>query len=97
MGKARPVETGHAFVTVALAAVAHHDVVAALTVHTVGDAIAEKHVVAEHRIGSKGIEVVAGGAVGHAELEPVVALVAERKFIGYATEDEVVSPSAERL
>ena len=46
----RPVETGEAFVAVAIAAVADHDVVAALTVHAVGQAFADEHVVAADRV-----------------------------------------------
>ena len=75
--KRRPVEAGHAFVAVAGAAVADHDVVAALAVHAVGDAVADEDVVADDRVVPERIEVVAGGAVGHSELDPVVAFVAE--------------------
>ena len=91
----RPVEAGEAFVAVAIAAVADHDVVAALAVHAVGQAFADEDVVAADRVAPERIEVVAGRAVDHADLDPVVAFVAEHELVGAHAEDEVVADAAE--
>ena len=72
-----PVEPGEALVAVSVAAVADHDVVAEFTIHAVADGVTEEDVVAEDRVPPERVEVVAGAAVGHAELDPVVAFVAE--------------------
>src|SRR6185295_18424484 len=95
MLEACPVEAGHALVAVALTTIAHHDVIAAFAVHPVGEAFAKEDVVTEDRIRCEGVEVVAGGAVGHAELDPVVAFVAENELVGAHAKNKVVTGAAE--
>ena len=86
-----PVEAGAADVTVPEAAVADHDVVAAFTVHSVGDGVAEENIVADNRVEPARVEVLTGTAVGHAEFEPVVALVTEDHLVSADAQDEVVA------
>ncbi|ELS27857.1 hypothetical protein ppKF707_1060 [Metapseudomonas furukawaii] len=94
----RPVEAGAADIAVTLAAVAEHDVVTALAVHAVDDAaLADVHIVAGHVVQAELVEVVTGVAVGSAQFQPVVALVAELRLVGAGAEDEVVAHTAEDL
>ena len=93
----RPVEAGHA-VHLAAAGAADHDVVAALADELVEAAVAEEDVVAvDAVVGEDFVEVVAGGAVEGADLDPVVALVAEDALGVLVAEDEVVACRRRRL
>ncbi|MCY1401926.1 hypothetical protein D9M71_170530 [compost metagenome] len=94
----RPVEAGAADVAIALAAIAEHDVVAALTVHAVDDAfLTDVHIVAGNVVEAELVEVVTGVAVGAAQFQPVVAFVTELRLVGPVAEDEVVADTAEDL
>ena len=92
-----PVEPGAAEVAVGQADLADHDVVAAFADELVVLAVADEHVVADDRIETERIEVVARRAVGRALLDPVVAFVADILLVRLAAQDEVVALAAERL
>ncbi|MCY1271468.1 hypothetical protein D9M70_200250 [compost metagenome] len=89
-----PVEAGHAFHLV-LGIAADEDVVAALADHFVEAGAADEDVVTVDLVGQQRGEVVAGGAVLGAHLDPVVALVAGGRQAGLRAEDEVVALAAE--
>ena len=74
-----PVEAGLAQIAVTLAAamVADQDVVAAFAIHSVGCAVADVDVVADDLVAGERVGVVGCNAIGDAELDPVVAFVAE--------------------
>src|SRR5262245_12824565 len=93
----RPVETAEADEAIGLAGGSDIDVVAAFTVRVVGAAVADEDVVALHRLIADRVEVVTGCTVAGTALDPVVALVAEREFVGLAAEDEVVTRTAQGL
>ena len=87
----RPVEAGHAH-HLAAAGAADHDVVAAFADELIEPTIAEEHVVSVDTVMSEDfVEVVAGGAVEGAGLDPVVALIAEDALGIPVAEDEVVT------
>ena len=89
-----PVEAGHA-VHLVLGVAADEDVVAAFADHLVEAAAADEDVVAGDVIGQERIEIVAGGAVLGAHLDPVVAFVARLRQVDLGAEDEVVALAAE--
>ena len=89
-----PVEPGHA-VHLVLGVAADEDVVAAFADHFVEAAAADEDVVAGHVVDQERIEVVAGRAVLHAGLDPVVALVAGFRQVRLGAENEVVARAAE--
>ena len=91
-----PVEAGVA-VEVIGAFGADHDVIAALAYHLVEARAADKYVMAVHGIGGERLEVVAGGTVLGADLDPVVALVTGGLQVALGTEDEVVAGAGEDL
>ena len=98
VAEACPVEAGAANVAVTLAAVAEHDVITAFAVHAVDDAeLTDEHVVADHVVQAKLVEVVAAVAVGAAQLQPVVAFVTELRLVAAGAEDEVVTRPTEDL
>ena len=93
----RPVEAGHAG-HLAAAGAADHDVVAAFADELVEAAVAEEHVVAVDAVMREDlVEVVAGGAVEGAGLDPVVAFVAEDALGVLVAVDEVVAFAGEHF
>ena len=95
----RPVEAGLAEIAVTLAAavIADQDVVAALTIHAVGDAVADEDVVTNDLVAREGIGVVAGPTIGGAKLDPVVAFAACAFFVGAIAQNKVIAGAAEPL
>ena len=94
-----PVEPGLAQVAVTLAAalVADQDVVAAFAIHSVGRAVADVDVVADDLVAGERVGVVGCKAIGGAELDPVVAFVAESFLVHPIAQDKVVAGSADGL
>src|SRR5262245_413775 len=80
-----------------LALAADHDVVAAFADEFIESTAADQDVVAGHRVVKSRVPIVARSAVLGAELDPVVAFIAEIRFVGLGAEDEVVAPAAEGL
>ena len=74
-----------------------HDVVAAFAVGFIESATGDENVVADHRAGLQRVEVVAGGAIRGADLDPVIAFVAEGRQVHLTAENEVVARAAEGL
>ena len=80
-----------------LAVGADHDVVAAFADELVESAAGDEDVVADHACPAERVEAVAGRAVLGADLDPVVAFVAERRQVDLGAEDEVVARAGEGL
>src|SRR5262245_12092871 len=80
-----------------LALAADHDVVAAFAEELIESTAADQDVVAGHRVIKSRVPIVAGSAVLGAELDPVVAFIAEIRFVGLGAKNEVVAPAAEGL
>src|SRR5262245_16954401 len=91
-----PVEAGHA-VHLVLGVAADEDVVAAFADELVEAAAADEDVVADQVVEQERAEIVAGGAVLGALLDPVVAFAAHLLFVDLGAEDEVVAGAAEDL
>src|SRR5262245_11015150 len=90
-----PVESGCSNVSVPQAGAANHNVITAFGVELVVFTAADVDVVAGDRVIPEWIEVVTGGAVGGARLEPVIAFVAHILFVSFSAEDEIVARAAE--
>src|SRR5262245_42688300 len=91
-----PIEAGHA-VHFVLGIAADKDVVAAFTDELVEATAAEEYVVAGNIICQARVEVIAGGAVLRALLDPVVAVAAHLLFVDLGAEDEVIALAGEDL
>src|SRR5215510_4489404 len=77
--------------------VADQYVVAAFAVHAVGYAVADVDVVAVDLVACERVGVVGCEAIGGAELDPVVAVVALSFLVGAIAQDEVIAGAAEGL
>src|SRR5262245_39205493 len=82
----RPVEAAKADEAIGLARGGDIDVITALAIDVVRSTVALEDVVALDRLIAERIEVVAGGAVAGAALDPVIAFIAERELIAFAAE-----------
>src|SRR5262245_2565663 len=80
-----------------LALAADHNVVAAFAEEFIEATAANEDVIADDRILHARIQIVAGGTILGAELDPVVALVAEVGFVGLGAKNEVVTRTREHL
>src|SRR5262245_53540188 len=92
-----PVEAAEADEAICLACGADINIVAAFAINVVGSAVTEDDVVALDRLCTERIEIVAGGAIAGAPLDPVVTLVAEGELIGLGAVDEVVTRTTQGL
>src|SRR5262245_10094158 len=92
-----PVEAGRTEIAVARSTIAHHDVIAAFTTHPVGDRVAHEDVVADDRIQPTHVEILAGAAICHSMLDPIVAFVTEDHLDWPNTKDEVIAWAAKSL
>src|SRR5262249_43397249 len=91
-----PVEAGSA-VKMILALAADHDVVAAFADEFIESTGADHVVVADAGVLNLRVQFAAGGPILGAELDPVVAFVAEIRLVSLGAEDEVVARAAEGL